>query len=888
MDAMEGEAAVRPVDGPVAHQRATVRMARLVHAGVPALLLLLLAMGVTVGGWWPGRVLAPGETLQQAPPWGKGEAVNPWALGQMTQWVAPMHAAVERLRRGEIPLWNPCQGIGQPLLGTGHAPIFYPTILLHLLGDGGGAWALSAIVRLWVAGWGAWLLARRQRLGTLGAALAAVTFMLGGFQLIGLNATTTNVLCLLPWAVLASVRLWERATTGRVATLAIVAGLAALGGDALALGALLLSSLLVSTLARRPEPCRTGAPAASMSRKHGRRIRATGAVIGAWALAVAIGLLLGGVHWLPVIEQWRQTVALGESAHPAELPWGLALFQSNIASPAFVGVVPFLLAVFALKMSRRRRVVRAWVGVVLVLGLVTLGGLWVPTVWRRGGEMSIGGWGTWLSAATLAIALLAGCGLEALLRQLRGGLQEEGLTDALINVAVAAAAVGGVWGVFWLVRDEPTRWTPVAVRLGVLAVTLAVAAWLWRQGMQRCRVRVEADPFDLSRSSLHVQPPAPALPDPKLVRRIGIAWLLLATAELLAFAIPYEQGMSRPLFPPLAAQPALDASARFAATDGVFPPNLAMAYGVDDLHSAAAASARWAMWQPLLQFHATRRARVVGVDPKPDPAASAPAMTAKPDEPAEPERVGLTHVNDLPLRLLGMRYLLTRADDPTPGGPWHKVQAYENSILYENPPAMPRAWIAREARRLGSPAEVFDQLTAPWNFDPHQVVLVDDDVAAQTRDWLENPPELRRRNRLPDPQAWWRHRGGGQGKASITYLADSPEHRTITVQGSGGGWLVVDDAYAPGWEALLHRQQRQRGREMDIRRPIPLVPAYGVLQAVAIPGGDLTVEMIYRPWGWKYGLFASAAGLLGVLLVVAGGLSAKEQRRRENQENISR
>jgi hypothetical protein len=37
--------------------------------------------------------------------------------------------------------------------------------------------------------------------------------------------------------------------------------------------------------------------------------------------------------------------------------------------------------------------------------------------------------------------------------------------------------------------------------------------------------------------------------------------------------------------------------------------------------------------------------------------------------------------------------------------------------------------------------------------------------------------------------------------------------------------------------------------------------------------------MIYRPWGWKYGLFATGGGILALFLVLAAGMLGKEQRR---------
>ncbi len=852
------------------------------RAAMMPLLFLVLAFATTGGGWWPGRVLLPesvGGVTPSAPGSASASAFEPsplqesgvdWRLQQLSQWVSPFKAAVRSMRDGHAPLWNPHQGIGQSLLGNGRVAAFYPTTLLHLPGhDPQWAWGLSAVLKLWVAGCGAWLLARRQRMGSAGAALAGVTFMLGGFQLIGLNATLTNVLCLLPWAVIASCRLWERVTTGRIAAMAVVVGLAALGADAVALAMLLLASALTPPLLEGWGGI--------------KRWWLSGRWMTGWVLAVVIGLLLGAVQWFVVSEQWRQATVPGGARVFAEMPWGLALFHHHSWAPAFVGVIPFLFAIFSLKMSPQRRVVRTWMVIALAMGAITLLGLTSAVSKVHPTELSISGWGTWMSGCGLAIAMLSGCGLEALLRQLRRGELRDGITDALINLGIALAAVGGAWGIFWLLSGEATAWSAAGVRFGAMGVTLALAAVLWTAGVRRFRTREEGDPFSPPTGSLHIDRPPAAMPSARHVRWFGATWVALATIELLAFAIPYEWGTTTPAFAPLAVGSSWNATARFAATDGILPPNLASAYGVNDLRTNGHVSARWGMWGALLQFHPTRRGHVMGVDAKMD---ADTLLATRPVDAGQPLRIA--HVNDLPLRLVGMQYLLTRRGDPSPGGAWTAVPGDGDVVDYENKSVMPRAWVAKEARHYASTREVFEQLTEPWNFDPHEVVLVDDPDEADVREWLESPPA--RRGRIPEAAAgepWWQARGGGQRKGTVEYREESPEHRTITIKASGGGWLVIADACSPGWEAVVIRMERRRAREMTIRRPTPIVPAYGVMQAVAIPGGDVVVELIYRPWGWKYGLFGSAGGGIALLLVIGTGLLGKEQLRRRRAAQLS-
>ena len=79
----------------------------------PILLLILLPIALLAPVVLFGRVLYWGVPLLQFYPW--------------------QHAAVEALRSGQLPLWNPLVGSGAPLAANLQTGAFYPLNFLYLI-----------------------------------------------------------------------------------------------------------------------------------------------------------------------------------------------------------------------------------------------------------------------------------------------------------------------------------------------------------------------------------------------------------------------------------------------------------------------------------------------------------------------------------------------------------------------------------------------------------------------------------------------------------------------------------------------------------------------------------------------------------------------------------
>jgi len=181
-------------------------------------------------------------------------------------------------------------------------------------------------------------------------------------------------------------------------------------------------------------------------------------------------------------------------------------------------------------------------------------------------------------------------------------------------------------------------------------------------------------------------------------------------------------------------------------------------------------------------------------------------------------------------------------------------------MVFENiSQPLPRFWIARNAQWSDKAMDVLERMKKSeeqLDFDPHEIVLLDREGGSTESDLglFRRPPPARASGRLE-------------------LLEDSPERVRIGTEGAGG-WLVLADAYAPGWRAKMSytvsaRGPRRSSRERTYERELPIVPAYGAVRAVALVGGaEIVFE--YEPKGWKHGLMVAGIGAIVLLLMVGG------------------
>ena len=341
----------------------------------------------------------------------------------------------EALRAGRLPLWNPYLFMGAPLLANSQAAVLYPLNwpLLWLSPPGQVAW--SIVVHVWLAGAGLYLFARHAvRLGRWASLAAALIFALGGF--LGAQVEHVNQLnasAWLPWLLLCveavavpgrrAARLWLAILAG-----GLVVALMLLAGHTQAAYIGLLGAAVYALLRGLGRPFQW------------RRLRRLGAL----ALMAVIGLLLAAAQLLPVVELSRLSVrggglpyreAVSFSLSPASIPKAflppLAWDPPFSEYVAYIGLIGLALAAVGTWAAVHRPEAsgspergvsshRVAALILAVLGILLALGLYNPAYYVLyklvPGISLFRAPARWLFLYTFGAAILAGIGLEALLK----------------------------------------------------------------------------------------------------------------------------------------------------------------------------------------------------------------------------------------------------------------------------------------------------------------------------------------------------------------------------------------------------------------------------------------------------------------------------------------
>jgi len=178
--------------------------------------------------------------------------------------------------------------------------------------------------------------------------------------------------------------------------------------------------------------------------------------------------------------------------------------------------------------------------------------------------------------------------------------------------------------------------------------------------------------------------------------------------------------------------------------------------------------------------------------------------------------------------LIGAKYLVSSA--PVPGLP---LAFQDGGVwIYENPHALPRAWLVPSARTLPSREAVLAALADPA-FDPRAVALTT--VA------------------LPLPEATPTNAVG-----DVTLVGEGARYAVLRTASVASGVLVYGGTMYPGWQATIDGVAA------------PVVEVDGELRGVDVPAGAHTVALVFRPASFRLGL---ALALAAVILLSGIGLA---------------
>lgn len=237
-----------------------------------------------------------------------------WQRDISLYWYPQAEAFVRVIASGAWPVWNPYMSFGLPLLADPSYQILYPFTWLNLVMLPATFYKLYVFAHVTAAGAGAYLLVRRWGVGRFAAFVAGASWMASGPLLVVVSHTHHLAgTAWLPWVLLAL----DHALASGTLAAGMLLGAAAAGQLFAGSGDLCLMSGFASLGYLLAFVLGGGVPV-------GRRVRAAVPVV---LVAAPFAAMLSAVQWLPAIAILRSgqrlqldpSVKMYWSLHPASL-----------------------------------------------------------------------------------------------------------------------------------------------------------------------------------------------------------------------------------------------------------------------------------------------------------------------------------------------------------------------------------------------------------------------------------------------------------------------------------------------------------------------------------------------------------------------------------------
>ena len=286
---------MRQAGAPEAHRHGPVSSRAHARLGTlwPALLLIVLAVAFFGRAVFTGRVLLPLDVLLVMVPWKFQAHQFPWFHIAQNAMVDPIqqyypwrHFAVESLRQGTIPLWNPHAFCGTPFVANLQSAVFYPPNVLFLLMPVGLGFTATVVLHCALAGLFMFGFLRALGLARAASLVGAVAFMFNG-ALVAWAEYPALGLWVMVWLPLILWLLERAIQKGSIATAAAagcMVGVQFLGGH-FQYSVYVLIGIAIFALWR-------------VGGSRGERLR----VLGYSALALGLGIAVAAAQVLPALE----------------------------------------------------------------------------------------------------------------------------------------------------------------------------------------------------------------------------------------------------------------------------------------------------------------------------------------------------------------------------------------------------------------------------------------------------------------------------------------------------------------------------------------------------------------------------------------------------------
>jgi hypothetical protein len=439
-----------------------------------------------------GRVLFPvdleGSIAETGSP--TGEISNPLDSDAYTLYYPLRTYLGERLRAGEIPLWDPHRFAGTPFAANAQVAAFYPPNWAFAVGDSllTYSWllVLTRLVGLLIAYW----FFRVLSLHPLAAAGGATIFSGSGFIMAwGTHITFPSTAIWLPLALGGITRVFQGRTRSGVLTASVALGLAILAGHPQVTLYVWLSAVLWTVIMG----------CALVLERHAsgllRAIRGALPRLGLAILPFLLGLGLGSMQLLASLDFSKSVVRTAEpyeslvaGALPVRHLLTLVLpdrfgnpLDGNTAfnyteGAMYVGVLTLVLIAIGI-WHKPNRVTAGFLTLAGVGGLAAFGSPFFRVLYVTvPGLARLRGLNRFVFLIDVALAGLAAVGLDRMLKSVKRRRRMVLLGAALVLGALIASVM--------IVRLEPVSWSYLFPRL-FLAASLVVAGaglllWLGR------------------------------------------------------------------------------------------------------------------------------------------------------------------------------------------------------------------------------------------------------------------------------------------------------------------------------------------------------------------------------------------------------------------------
>jgi hypothetical protein len=796
----------------------------------PALAAALLYAVVVIvflsPGLLPGKALSSNDTLWFESPWlpyKPADLTRPsnGELGDSTEHLQLfLRANAENFP--DVQLWNPYIVGGRPFAANLQSSVFSPFSLPAYVLPFATALGWIAVLKLWVAAFGMFMLARAafgMRFG--GALLAGFVFALNLKTVTWIIYPNLGIWALIPWLLLATDRLVRRLDLLAGASLAAVVGLQWLAGHPeSSFHALLAAAAFFGLRAWQARSFVRPALAFCAAVAGGTALAAISLIPFAELLSLSADVRDRAGESVDVHLQAKEMLGIflpDYWGRPTQTPIRPILLERAM----YVGALPLMLTAAALILRRNtERIAIALFG--LLWFAVVVGIPPIVQIVTRIPPFSSGHNTRLIILTILAVSLLAGFGLDDLTdaRRLSRARRRAVLAVAagLVLLPVAYMVLGrrssfgdiGEGLKVALLFADPPGGLDNPIGEGVIRAA-SLFSWLTFAGIGLALVALRL------RDRL---PPAPF---------VGLA-VLLVCADLFHIGMGFNPAIDSK-YPSVPETPAIRYLERFnperfvsreEVAQNVIPMRFhlyeAKGYDLPILNrydrfwrsEVVQGNVALGLLDIPLRFleptpRALRAMRLLGVTH---------VMEGKTAQVGEPPNERVLRFD--PLDVPG----LTQVYD----GPDARVYRLEG--------ALPRAFVVGAQRVVGGGDEALAAITKP-GFDARTTAITEERV-----------------NGLPD---------GARAGGTATITRYEPERVTIEADSDGPGLVVLSDNHFPGWKATVD------GEPADVERVDYL------FRGVRVGAGSHTIELRYEPLSWRIGWIVSLISLAALALALIVG-----------------